>query len=175
MLICPCLLVPNRQVYFLILLHPVHKDTMRLESGLDGEKLVHALKRDSFCLGYQEEDKGYREQHEACEEHVYSVAHGGKHLGCEARDDEVPEPVVCRSECLTQGAGLLAVHLRVDDPWSTVPRRGVEGGPEVEEEDCADTAGGEFARGVLVVRWVSDLDVGSDVPHAQRSTWLSSQ
>ncbi len=71
----------------------------------------------------------YGEQHEAREEHVHPVAHCAEHLGSEPRNDEVPKPVARRGGRLTQGAGLLAVHLGVDDPWSTVPGWGVEGSP----------------------------------------------
>lgn len=54
--------------------------------------------------------------------------------------------------CLTKRTGVGVEHLRVEDPWGTVPGGGVESGPEVEEEDGGSTTGAELAR--LVRSWV---------------------
>jgi hypothetical protein len=75
--------------------------------------------------------------------------------------------MLTRCKCLPQRASLLAVHLGVDDPWCTVPRRRVEGSPKVEEEDSADAPGRELTGWIRVARRVGDLDVRSNVPHAE--------
>lgn len=75
-------------------LQPLQHDLVGLESGPDLEQLVHLLERDTLGLGNEEVDVWNGQQHQACEEHVDTVRHLEEHLRCEARDEEVPEPVV---------------------------------------------------------------------------------
>lgn len=127
------------------------------------------LQRDTLRLGNKEVHERYAQDHQAGEEKIHAVTHRVEHLRRKARDDEVPEPVVCGGGGLTQGTRVLREHLRVDDPGGAVPRGGVEGGPEVEEEDGGDAAGGEARVGVVGIR-AGDADVGADVPHAEGAT-----
>lgn len=53
---------------------------------------------------------------------------------------------------------------RVDHPWCAVPSGGVDGCPEVEEDDRRDAAAGEVVAGVL--RRLRNADVGAYDPHA---------
>lgn len=138
---------------------------MRAPRGLHLEQAVHALERDGLGLGDEEENEDGGEDHEGGEEHVDAEAHRVEHLLGEAGDDEVPEPVVGGGEGLAEGAGVLVEHLRVDDPGGAVPRGGVEGGPEVEEEDGGDAARVEAVLGVVLR--VGDLDVAADEVHAE--------
>ncbi len=75
------------------------------------EESVHSLERDTLGLGHQEEDKDGGEDHEGCEEKVDAEAHGSEHLGGEASDKEIPEPVVCGCEGLGEGTDGLVEHL----------------------------------------------------------------
>lgn len=57
---------------------------------------------------------------------------------------------------------------RVQDPRGAVPGWGIEDGPEVEEEHGHDTTAIHVRLGVI--RWVCNLDVRADDPHANRAT-----
>lgn len=53
---------------------------------------------------------------------------------------------------------------RVDDPWSTVPRRGIHSGPHVEKEDGSNTT---TSQGLLrMLGGFDDVDVSTNNPHA---------
>ena len=144
-------------------------DLVRLACGeFAGEEAVHGLERDALGLGQEEPDEDDRAQHQAREEEVDAVAHGIEHLGSEAGNDEVPEPVVRSGESLCESTDVLVEHLGVVDPWGTIPRWRVEDGPQVEECHGADTTVAEGLRDVL--RGVSYSDVAADVPHAERAT-----
>lgn len=132
--------------------------------------------------------KRNRQQHQAGKEHVHAITHGAKHLRRKARNDEIPKPVVRRRARLAQTTSLrselvvelgvfgdpctylLRVHLTVDDPWRSVPRRCVKRCPQVEEEYCADASRGKLAVRGRVVRWIGDFDVRGNVPHAHGSS-----
>ena len=139
---------------------------MRTPHLLDLKQLIHVLQRDALRLRNKEVHERYAQNHQAGEEKIHPVTHRVEHLRREARNDEVPEPVVCGGRGLPQGPRVLREHLRVDDPGGAVPGRGVEGGPEVEEEDGGDAARGEARVGVVGIR-AGDADVGADVPHAE--------
>jgi hypothetical protein len=55
----------------------------------------------------------------------------------------------------------------VDDPRGTVPGRGVDGSPEIEEEDSRDTTAVEVRTGVVF--GLDDTNVGTNNPHTDRS------
>lgn len=78
------------------------------------------------------------------------------------------EPVGRRGEALSDLADGSGEGLRVNDPGGSVPRDGVEGGPEVEEEHGRLSTGGEGGRDV--VSGVGDLDVGADGEHGEGAT-----
>lgn len=65
--------------------------------------MIHDLKRDRLGLGHEEEDEECGQDHQRSEEEVHAVAPGIEHLWGEARDDEVPEPVVGSCPRLTEG------------------------------------------------------------------------
>lgn len=86
----------------------------------------------------------------------------------EAGDEEVPEPVVGGGEGLGQGTVVVVEHLAVVDPWGWVPGWGVEGSPEVEEEDGGGAGWSEIGGDVL--GWLGDGDVGTDVVEAETTS-----
>ena len=129
------------------------------------EQTIHGLKRNTLGLWDEEVYEWYRQNHQAREEEVHSVRHLQEHLRGESGDEEVPEPVRRAGTGLTEASDLSWEHLTVDDPWSTVPRWGVEGGPQVEEKDRRYTSRGQ--RSVRVGASAGNVDVCSDVPHAQ--------
>lgn len=135
---------------------------VRLCDGADLEETVHGLERQALCLRDEEVDEDDGAHHERGEEKVDSVSHGVEHLWGEAGDDEVPEPegakelvytremqvkgemrgyepVVGGSASLAERTGLHVEHLGVENPRSAVPRRGVEDGPEIEEDNGCST------------------------------------
>lgn len=57
---------------------------------------------------------------------------------------------------------------RVENPWGTVPGRGVEDGPQVEEEHSGNTTTVHLGLGVL--GRLGDLDVCADNPQADGAT-----
>lgn len=77
--------------------------------GLDLEQVIHMLQRNRLRLRNEEEDEGNGEDHERSEEEVHAVLHLEEHLRREARDDEVPEPVVCSGGGLAEGASILHI------------------------------------------------------------------
>lgn len=60
------------------------------------------------------------------------------------------------------------VTYRVDDPGGTVPGGSVNGSPQVEEDDSGDTTTGQSRRGM--VGGIHDVDVGTNNPHADRTS-----
>lgn len=97
----------------------------------DLKQTVHAFERDTLRLGDKEENEEDGQDHHRCKEEVDAAsiaAHGQEHLRREAADDEVPEPIVGRRRRLTQRSHALVEDLRVEDPWSAVPRGSVECG-----------------------------------------------
>ena len=155
--------------FFIVTSELVHDDTVRLSRLQSAvEQSVHRLERHALGLWHQEEDKDGGKDHERCEEEVDAVAHGGEHLRGEASDEEVPEPVVGGCKGLSEGTDGLIEHLGVVDPGCAVPRRRVEGGPEIEEEHGGNATAGEGRRGVF--SRLGHGDVGSNVPHADGPT-----
>jgi hypothetical protein len=140
---------------------------VRLPHRLYLKQPAHLLELDPFRLGHEEEDEDDAENHERREEEVHAVLHLQEHLGREAADDEVPEPVVGGGRRLAQRPRVLVEHLAVDDPGGAVPRGRVEGGPEVEEEDGGGAAGRQGSPGRA---GAGDLDVGAEEPHADGAT-----
>jgi hypothetical protein len=136
---------------------------------LDLEESVHCLEWDRLGLGDQEVDKRNGEDHEASEEKVDSVSHGKEHLWCESADNEVPEPVVRSCGSLAQRSHVLVEHLRVDDPWGTIPRGSIECSPQVEEEYGRDAAGCQLRIWFCATLDTRDLDICTDEPHAHRA------
>ena len=124
----------------------------------------------TFGFRDEEEHKRNGEEHHRGEEEVDAtsrIAHVEEHLRREARDDEVPEPVVHGRRRLTERAHALVEHLAVEDPRGAVPRGRVEGGPKIKEEDARDTARGERLRLGAVRRFDADGgQVAADDPHA---------
>lgn len=94
--------------------------SVSLAHGLDLEEAVHRLEGQTLGLGNQEVDESGRHDHEGGEEEVDAVGHGEEHLRGEARDDEVPEPVVGGGRGLADGARVLVEHFRVEDPGHRV-------------------------------------------------------
>lgn len=74
------------RVYNLRLLEHFQHLTVCLVSGFHLEQLVHSLEWDSLGLWKEEEHKGNRQEHEACEEHVHTIVHLEEHLRSEAGD-----------------------------------------------------------------------------------------
>lgn len=66
-----------------------------------------------------------------------------------------------------------SVTHRVENPWSTIPGRGIEDGPQVEEEHGHDTATIHVRLGVVL--WICDLDVCADDPHTNGTTERTDQ
>ena len=79
-----------------------------------------------------------------------------------------PEPIARCCGSLTETASVVVEDLTVDDPGCTVPRRCVEDGPQVKEEDRGNTARGQWCGGVGVDTSVEN--VTTDDPHANRAT-----
>ena len=79
-----------------------------------------------------------------------------------------PEPVARCCGSLTETASVVVEDFTVDDPGCAVPRRCVEDGPQVEEEDRGNTARGQWCGGVGVDTSVEN--VTTDDPHANRAT-----
>ena len=79
-----------------------------------------------------------------------------------------PEPIASCCGSLTETASVVVEDLTVDDPGCAVPRRCVEDGPQVEEEDRGNTARGQRGGGVGVDTSVEN--VTTDDPHANRAT-----
>lgn len=72
--------------------------------GLDLEQALHLLQWDTAGLGDEEEGVKEGEEGQRREEEVDAVAPGLEHLLCEARDEEVEEPVAAGGCCLGEGA-----------------------------------------------------------------------
>lgn len=145
---------------------------VRLPDWLNLEEAVHGLQRHTLCLGHTEEHEDDRQDHHSSEEEVNTVAHRVKHVHSESCDDEVPEPVVCSSIGLSERSCVLVEHLGVEDPRGAVPRRGVEGGPQVEKEDGGSSCGGQVnaLSGCGVdLGGAGNLDVCADEVHAERT------
>lgn len=100
---------------------PLKNNGMRLRRRLNLKQLIHTLQRHALGFRNEEVNERDRQDHERGEEEIDAVAHLEKHLRGEARDDEVPEPVVCGGGGLAQGARVLGEHFRVDDPGGAVP------------------------------------------------------
>lgn len=91
---------------------------VRPPHGLDGEETIHALERDTLRFGNEEEDEDDGADHHGREEEVDTASgrtHGIEHLLCEARDDEVPEPIRGRGRCLPESSGVVIEDFAVDD------------------------------------------------------------
>lgn len=56
---------------------------------------------------------------------------------------------------------------RVDNPWSTVPGRGINSGPHVEKEDGSNTATSQSL--LRMLGRFDDVDVSTNNPHANRT------
>jgi hypothetical protein len=155
----------------LLILEPqfLHNNLVSPPDRLGLKELIHSLKRNTLGLRNAEEDEEDRSDHKRGKEDIHSESPGVEHLLGETGDDEVPEPVVGSGVGLAERAGVLVEHLRVENPGCTVPRRCVESGPEVEEEDSCDTTGGKG--GALSSSdlgfVVGDLDVSTDEVHAE--------
>jgi hypothetical protein len=166
-----------------------HDDLVGVPDVLLGEEAVHLLEGDVAGFGEEHDDVGDREDLHRREEEVDAVAHVEEHGRSSTRDDEVPcerkkgqfagqrkkkggkrrtKPVRRGSEALSDLTDSSGEGLRVDDPRSSVPRNGVESGPEVEEEHGSLSTGGEGGGDVL--GGVGDLDVGSDGEHGKSTT-----
>lgn len=78
-----------------------------------------------------------------------------------------PEPVARCCGSLTETASVVVEDLTVDDPGCTVPRRCVENGPQVEEEDRGNTARGQRGGGVRINTSVENVTTND--PHANRA------
>jgi hypothetical protein len=73
-------------------------DLVGFANRLDLEETVHGFERDTLGLGYEEPDEDDTEKHHAGEEEVDTTTggtHVEEHQGSEARNDEVPQPIVC--------------------------------------------------------------------------------
>ncbi len=97
----------------------------RLQAAI--KETINSLERDVLGLGDEEPDEDGGEDHKCREEEIHAVAHSGEHLRSEARDEEIPEPVVGGCEGLGEGSHVLVEHFGVEDPGSGVPGWGVEG------------------------------------------------
>lgn len=148
----------------------VEDDLIGLPDRLGGEQAVHALERNALGFGDEEEDEEDGCDHHRGEEEVHATsggAHGVEHGGGEAGDEEVPEPIARCCGSLAETASVVVEDFTVDDPGRTVPRRRVEDGPQVEEEDRGDAARGQRGGGVRVDTGMEN--VTADDPHAHRT------
>ena len=150
--------------FCLVLLQLLHDPTMRVPDRLRLEQPVHPFQWHTLRLGDEEENEDNGADHQASEEEVDAIRHLSEHLRREPGDEEVPQPVAGRGHGLCQRTHVGIEHLRVQDPWRTVPRWSVARGPDVEEDDCHDASAVEL--GARVVFGVFDLDVGADNPEA---------
>jgi len=132
--------------------------------GLALEQTVDLLQRDTASLGDEEEGEEERQERESGEEHVHAVTHSLEHLLSEARNKEVKEPVAGGSGSLSQGTEVGVEEFGVDNPGGTVPGRGVDSSPQVEEEDSGDTTTIKGSTGVVLR--LDDTNVSTDDPHA---------
>ena len=71
---------------------------------------VHALKWDALCFWEEEVNEHDRQEHKRRKEEVHPVVHLGKHLWCEAGDEEVPQPIGRCSEGLGQRTHIWIEH-----------------------------------------------------------------
>lgn len=69
--------------------------------------------------------------------------------------------------------GCLELTHRVEDPRGSVPGRGIEDGPQVEECHGHDTAAVHVWLGVIL--WSCNFDVCADNPHADGATGTTDQ
>lgn len=131
------------------------------------EQAIDLLEGNTTGLGNEEESEEERQEGEGSEEHVHSVSHSLEHLLSEAGNEEVEEPVAGGGGGLGEGAEVGVEELGVNDPGGTVPGWGVDGSPQVEEENSSDTSA--VKRGGRVFLGLHDADVGTNDPHADRS------
>lgn len=93
--------------------------------------------------------------------------------GEERMERRLTKPVGGSGETLSDLTNCSGESFRVDDPGSTVPRDGVEGGPEVEEEHGGDSTGRKVASRDR--RNVSSSKVTSNDVHRDCSTERSNE
>lgn len=147
--------------------------SVRISDRLDLEELIHALEGHALGLRDEEVHEHNGAKHQRCKEEVDAVLHLGEHLGSEAGNEEVPEPVRRGGTSLGERTHVGVEHFRVENPGGTVPGWGVEDGPEIEEEHGCDAAAVHV--GLRVRGGVGDLDVGTDDPETDGTTKSTDQ
>lgn len=146
---------------FLIFANLFEESPVSTPNRLGLKKTVHTLQWDTLRLWNEEEHKDDGQDHERREKEVHPVVHLGKHLWSEPGDEEVPEPVgPCRAglrkrsnvgiehflkdEAIRREFTNMAVTeageqaYRVNNPWGTVPGRGIKHCPQIEEEHSSN-------------------------------------
>lgn len=128
------------------------------------EETVNLLQGNTTSLRNEEEGEEEGKEGQRREEEVHAVSHSLEHLLGEARDEEVEQPVAGSCAGLSQGTEVGIEEFRVDDPGGTVPGRGVDSSPKVEEDDSGNTATVERAGGVVLR--CNHVDIRANDPHA---------